>query len=74
MAEVSVASGGSGNTGSLAEDRIFYVAVGSISFSTDGGTTFVPFGIGEKVVFSSGLTVHYENLRGSTSKFRHMPI
>ena len=72
----------SGNTGALAADNIFFIAKGVVHLSTDGGTTKIPFygpefnaeNRGEKVVFSSGLTVHYFNERNSDAELRHMAM
>lgn len=64
----------SGNTGALPSDQVFYVASGKVLFSTDGGTTYIPFDSGDKVVFSSGLTVHYLNGHSHVSEFRNMAL
>lgn len=74
MAVVSLAGGGSGNTGALAADNVFYVDTGKVQLSSDAGTTKVPFDAGEKVVFSAGLTVHYYNDQPIAAQLRHMPL
>lgn len=75
MATVSLSTGvASGNTGALPSDQVFYVATGKVLFSTDAGTTYVPFDAGDKVIFSSGLTVHYVNGHSGASEFRHMAL
>lgn len=75
MANVTLTNGASsGNTGALASDQVFYVASGKVLFSTDGGTTYIPFDAGDKVVFSSGLTVDYLNGHSHSSEFRHMAL
>jgi hypothetical protein len=55
-------------------DNIFYVETGTVDFSTDNGTTWVPFTSGEKVVFSAGLTVDNRNSRSDPAAFSHMAI
>jgi len=74
MAIVNLDPEDSGNTGVLAVDSVFYVADGFVDFSTDAGATYIPWGVGEKVVFSGGVTVHYRNRRVKDSTFMHMPI
>ena len=75
MAVVAITSGtGSGTTGALASDQVSYVASGKVLFSTDGGVTYIPFDAGDKVVFSSGLTVDYLNGHSHSSEFRHMAL
>lgn len=74
MPSVDVAPNETGNVGPLLEDRIFFVSEGSINFTTDGSSDRIPFGIGEKIVFSAGLTVNYTNSGVNKSAFVHMPI
>jgi len=74
MGVTSIAGGGSGNTGALSADTVFYVETGRVSFSTDTGATKIPFSSGEKVIFSSGLTVHYFNEQPITASFSSMAI
>lgn len=74
--------GASGNTGALAADNVFFVAKGVVMLSTDGGATKIPFygpdsnaeNRGEKVVFSSGLTVNFYNDRNAVAELLYMPI
>ncbi len=63
-----------GNTGALSADNMFYVQTGMLLLSTDGGTSQVLFTQGEKVVFSSGLTVTWENPGTETAILHYMPI
>lgn len=70
----SIAAAATGNTGALAADNIFYVETGSIELSTDAGTSYVRFDSGDKVVFSSGLTVHWRNPGTETAILNYMPI
>jgi hypothetical protein len=75
--DISLTKNQSGTTGALAEDQLFYVSRGSVEFSTDAGTTWVPFDMRDtvnKVVFSSGLTVLYRNKSRGAAAFRRMPI
>lgn len=74
MAVTNIAGGASGNTGALAADTLIHVADGKVSLSTDAGTTKVPFSAGEKVVFSSGLTVHYFNDQPIAAQIRSMAL
>lgn len=67
-------SSSTGNTGALASDSVFYIAKGKVLLSSDGGTTKIPWETGEKVAFSSGLTVHYENASAGASEIRFMPL
>lgn len=57
----TIAANGAGNTGALSADTVFQPKNGNIYLSTDAGTTYILFTEGEKVVFSSGLTVHWLN-------------
>lgn len=63
MADTIIAGGASGDTGSLGSDTLAEVKKGRVELSTDGGTTYMERGVGEPVVFSSGLTLHYRNSR-----------
>jgi hypothetical protein len=78
MANVTLAPGASGNTGALAAANIFMITQGTVEFSTDGGTTWMPFRSYNTfqeptVVFASGLTVDYRNSdSGVIAKFAYM--
>jgi len=77
MANVTIAPSTAGSVALSGADHLFWVEQGIVSFSTDGGTTYIPFRQGEKVAFSDGLTVHYqgaEGNRGLETKFRHMAM
>ena len=43
MAVVALAANGTGNSGTLAADTIFYVEEGEVELSTDAGTTYIPW-------------------------------
>lgn len=72
MAVIALNGSASGNTGALAADTLIYIATGKVMLSTDAGTTRVPFDAGDKVVFSSGLTVHYFNDTARPAELRTM--
>lgn len=55
-------------------DQLFYVASGVVQFSTDGGSTWVPFANGEKIIFASGTTVSSWNDGGDPAVFRYMEV
>lgn len=75
MARVTLTGGETGSGVALSgNDEIFYVEEGTVDFSTDSGTTYVPFAAGEKVVFSDGLTVTPRNSRPTAAAFSHMPL
>lgn len=74
MATIELNPTDTGNTGALAADTIFHVSDGWVDLSTDGGATYIPFRTGEKVVFSSGLTVSYRNDSDRFAIIHHMPI
>lgn len=57
----SIAAGGTGNSGSLAADTMFYVETGSIDLTSATAAGYARFDNGDKVVFSSGLTVYWRN-------------
>lgn len=74
MAEVTLAASASGNSGVLSADTKFRVKEGSVTFSTDGGTSKDEFSAGERIIFSSGLTVTWENIRPIAAQFSYDPI
>jgi|JI10StandDraft_1071094.scaffolds.fasta_scaffold15996_2 uncharacterized cupin superfamily protein len=74
MAVAALAGGGSGNSGALAADNVFFVQSGKIHLSSDAGTTKVPFDAGEKVIFKSGLTVHWFNDQPTAAELRYMAL
>ena len=75
MAKIDLSSGASGTTVVLSgNDQIFHVSDGSVQFSTDGGTTWIPFFSGDKVVFADGLSVDSKNVTQSSASFSHMDI
>lgn len=63
MAEISIAGGGTGSTGALAADTHFHIKDGSVELSSDAGATYVEYASGSNVIFASGLTVHFRNIR-----------
>lgn len=73
MAEVTLDQGETGSDIDLSgRDQLFYVASGVVQFSTDGGSTWVPFANGAKVVFETGLTVSSWNDGADPAVFRYM--
>lgn len=75
MARVELAGGAAGSDVALSgADQVFYVETGTVEFSTDAGTTYIPFAAPDKVVFSDGLTVKNRNPHSTTAAFRHMPL
>lgn len=72
MAVVSLSGSATGNSGALSADAVFYVQTGKVSFSTDSGTTKIPFDAGEKVVFTSGRTVTWYNDQPGAAEIRYM--
>jgi hypothetical protein len=75
MAHVSLAAGATGSEiGLSGNDRVFYVETGTVYFSSDDGTTYIPFAAGEKVIFSDGLTVTPQNRNVTAATFAHMPL
>lgn len=74
MAVVALTGSGTGNSGALAADTVFFVHSGKVHFSTDGGTTRIPFDAGEKFVASSGLTVTWFNQQPSAAEIRYMSL
>lgn len=69
----TIAAGGTGNTGSLAGDTLFYIEE-RIDLSTDGGTTYMPFERGTYLTVKSGLTVHWRNPNAQAVTLRYMVI
>jgi len=57
----TIAAAGTGNTGALSADTVFQPLGGNCYLSTDAGTTYLLIEESEKIVFSSGLTVHWLN-------------
>lgn len=74
MATVTKTRNQTGNTGALAADTLFYVSEGTVEFSTDAGTTYIPFGVGEKIIFSAALTVHWRGGGTGQFTFSHMAV
>ena len=74
MAVVALAANGTGNSGTLAADTIFYVEEGEDELSTDAGTTYIPWQQGQGDKFSSGLTVHWRNRRPTAAVLKYMSI
>lgn len=75
MARVTLAGGAAGSDVALSgSDQMFYVETGTVEFSTDAGTTYIPFAAPYMVVFSDGLTVKNRNPHATAASFSHMPI
>lgn len=74
MAVVSLLGNGSGNSGALGTDTVVFIQSGKVHLSTDAGATRIPFDAGEKVVFKSGLTVHWFNQQPTAAELRYMSL
>ena len=74
MADVTLAGNTTGSAIVLAADEVFSVTEGRIDFSSDGGTTYIAWNAGEKVVFANGVTVDQRNSLPRSSSFSHMVI
>lgn len=73
MAVITLTGGQSGNTGVLGAETGFYVASGTIWFSSDAGVTKLPFFTGERFTRSAGLTIYYFNDQPTTAELRIDP-
>ena len=72
MAQVDLVAGGSGNSGALSGQTIFYIETGTVDISTDAGTTYIPFYQGDRFVVSDSLTVHWLNRYSQAASFSYM--
>lgn len=74
MAVIDISGGATGNTGALSSDTLFAIEEGRVMLSSDAGTSKVGFSAGEKVIFSSGLTVHYYNEQPISARMKTTAI
>lgn len=70
----TIAAQGTGNTGALGADTLFYVVTGKVNLSTDAGTTYIPFDQGEGLRVASGLTVHWQNPGTEPAVLNYMSV
>lgn len=70
----SIAASGTGNTGALSADTVFYIEEGPLDLSTNVSAGYIPFGSGEKVIISSGLTVYWRNNKPTAARLVYWSI